>query len=364
MASSQMTLYGVIMAGGVGERFWPESRAHFPKQYLKLVGDQSLIQATVDRVSKFIPIDRIFVASGASQKKILKRQLPELKAHQLLLEPSGRNTAPCIALAAQYIYDMDPDAVMAVLPADHIIHDADSFSKIMKLSARKARETNALLTIGIKPRGPETGYGYIQFNGNSQQSEDVRFSKVIRFIEKPPLEEAKIYAADGHYLWNSGMFVWRADAILDAIQENAPEVYRALSYVKGRLKGKGRATAITQMYEKVPKISIDYAVMEKAKNVWVVESQFDWDDVGAWSSIERHFEKDLNGNVSLGDSVLMDSKGCVVVNRNGIVGLVGVKDVIVVSTGDATLVIDKSRAQDVKLLLEKFRGRESLRKYL
>ncbi|MBI1884454.1 MAG: mannose-1-phosphate guanylyltransferase [Chlamydiae bacterium] len=357
-------LYAVIMAGGVGERFWPQSRQHIPKQFLKILGSRTLIQKTVERIAPLIPMERVWVVSNQKHESLIRSQLPKLKKNQILLEPFGKNTAPCIGLAVAFLNKIDPEGIMVVLPADHLIRDEKEFLKMLKAAADIADQEESLVTLGIKPEEPETGYGYIHFGKPIKKGANTPFFHVQKFVEKPTLQKAKAYLKDGHYLWNSGMFVWRVKTILKAFQEHLPQVYEPLEEFKKAIGTRGEKKAILKMYEAVPKVSIDYGVMEKAASILVGSGDFGWDDLGAWPGLERHLKKDNQGNVARGAFVSVDADNSIVLSQDGIVALLGVKNLVVVKTKDAVLVMGKDRAQDVKAVLEKMKGCAEYKKYL
>jgi len=359
-----MNLYGVIMAGGVGERFWPLSRNTSPKQFLSMNGGKTLIQETVHRLTPLIPAERMLIVSNRAQEKLLKTQLPEFKTTQFALEPVGRNTAPCIALAAVMIHQVDPQGVMLVVPADHVIGKPENYLKLIENAARIASEKDCLLTIGIKPASPETGYGYIHCGEKLHYELNNAFFKVKRFVEKPDLNTAKSYLESGEYLWNSGMFVWKVSAILEAFKKHLPEIYEQAVQIIPDLSSSRREGAIEKMYANVSKISIDYGIMEKAENIVVGVGDFIWDDVGSWSSLERQLAQDADGNSISGNHIGSETQNCIVVNRTGMVGTLGIKNLIIVTTPDAVLIIDKNRAQDVKTLVELMKKKEEFKKFL
>lgn len=359
-----MNIYGVIMAGGVGERFWPESRQNLPKQFLKIVGSKTMIQETVRRISPLIPLKRVLIVSNLNHASLIRAQLPDLKKNQILLEPYGRNTAPCIGLAAVFLNKYDPDAVMAVLPSDHVIGETKKFLDLIRRSCEIASKEKCLITLGMKPISPETGYGYIQLGKPYSDGKRGRFFCVKKFFEKPNLKKAQAFVKDGHYLWNSGMFIWKTRTILEAMRVHLPELYNELQAVEKHLGTSRQAKAILRMYERVSKISIDYGVMEKAQNVLVGLGDFIWDDVGSWSSLEHHHEKDSKGNVVLGNHVHLETKDSIVISRSGIVATLGVKNLMIIHLPDAVLVMDKNKAQDVKGLVEILKAHEEYRKYL
>jgi mannose-1-phosphate guanylyltransferase len=323
--------WAVIMAGGVGERFWPLSRRKQPKQLQAIVTKRTMIQEAVARLKPLVPLSRMVVVTNREQAPAVRRQLPGLK--HILAEPVGRNTAPCIAWAVQYIAQRDPQAVMAVVPSDSHIEDAKRYAQVVGAALELAGKENILITVGIQPSRPATGYGYVQTGKQLAPG----FWRAKRFVEKPDLATAKKFVASGDYRWNAGMFVWSAAAATEAFQQHAPGVWQG---VQGD-------------YAKVEKISVDYAVMEKAGNVVVASGVFDWDDVGDWSAIERHFAKDAAGNVARGPFLGVDTTNCILMgDGKHLIGTVGVSDLVIVHTPDATLVCRKADAQKVRELVK------------
>jgi mannose-1-phosphate guanylyltransferase len=322
--------WAVIMAGGVGERFWPMSRRKRPKQLLPIVGKRTMIQQTVARLAGVVPPSRIVVITNAEQAPLIRKQLP--RVHHIIAEPVGRNTAPCIAYAAAIIGERDPKAVMVVVPADSFIPDVDRYRCVVRESLELAGRENVLITIGIQPTSPHTGYGYVQVGERLSD----RFWKARRFVEKPDRATAEQFLASGEYRWNAGLFVWSLRAIGEAFRKHRPDMWR-------------EARALKRAYPQLEKISIDYAIMEKADNVVVANGDFAWDDVGDWTAIERHEH--------VGPSVVaVDSSGCVVAGQpDHTVALLGVNDLVIVHTQDATLVCRKSEAQRVRDLVRKLK---------
>jgi len=354
-------LYGVILAGGVGSRFWPLSRATAPKQLLEVAGPDSLLKGTIKRLSPLIPTTRIAVVTSQAQAVITRTHLscesnnkkPHKKTKagpgqartkdiELIIEPSGRNTAPAIGLAALELIKRDPDAVMAVLPADHLIKNGPVFRKTLKAAAIAAKN-DTLITFGVVPTSPETGYGYIKSAASSSRKkiDGIKIKKVDRFIEKPDIRRAKKYLKDGGYYWNSGIFVWKASAILAELKEHLPKVYDTLVAIDN-----GSVSAAA--YGKIEPVSIDYGVMERSRNVAVIEATFPWSDMGSWSSIEDVYKADKDGNILQGRVVDIGSTGSYVIGSDRVVATIGLKDMIIVDTPDATLVCPKNKAQQVK----------------
>ncbi|NNE46514.1 MAG: mannose-1-phosphate guanylyltransferase [Rhodothermales bacterium] len=352
-----MNLYAVIMAGGVGSRFWPESRHARPKQFLKVLGDDTLIQRTVARLDGFIPPSRCFVVTNEEYVAQTREQLEHVPPENIIAEPIGRNTAPCILYAAIKLIARDPDAVMVVLPADHLIQQVDRFHEILRVAAEKAAEPGALVTIGITPDFPATGYGYIQFAaGSDHQSEDPSAQPVRTFAEKPDIETAERFLDSGDFLWNSGMFIWRADSILDQIRHHLPELAAAFAPVETVVDSSDEDAAVQQAYQACSGISIDYGVMEHADSVYVVPGSFGWSDVGDWQAVYDLSPKDDHGNAMTGNVIVRNSSRCLVQAHDRLIVMVGMHDVVVVETEDAVLVCNRDSTQQVKNVVEYLRA--------
>jgi mannose-1-phosphate guanylyltransferase len=356
----QPDLYAVVMAGGIGSRFWPRSRERSPKQVLEIIGSGSMIFNTVMRIRSVIPPERIFVVTHKLHRDIIHQQVPFLPAENLLTEPLGRNTAPCIGLAAQWINQRNPDAVMIVLPADHIIRDEKEFLNVLRRSASVAHDSDALVTIGIKPDHPETGYGYIQFEDaedrNPYASDGIY--RVKTFAEKPNLETAEKFLKSGDFLWNSGMFIWKVCTILKEIEHHLPELSEQLTKLKTFIGTEGYQTALERAYGVIRGISIDYGVMEKAKNVFVALGDFGWSDVGSWDEVARLTPRDGDNNAIRGVVISKDSPGNYIDAGNKVVAAIGVEDMIIVTTDDAVLICKKGRSQDVKEIVDYLRRKQ------
>ncbi|MBD3349063.1 MAG: NTP transferase domain-containing protein [Candidatus Eisenbacteria bacterium] len=348
----------VILAGGWGERLWPLSTRERPKQLLDVDGGGTLVSRTVRRVEPLLDLERGLVLTGESLRATILPELSPIPEGRVIGEPAGRNTAPAIALAAHVLSRENPDSVMVVLPADHLIGDAASFRETLEIAIGAAEKHDALVTLGIRPTRPETEYGYIR--AGEAAAPDVR--RVDSFVEKPDAETAALYLADGSYLWNSGMFIWRAERILRETAKYLPDVSDALDLVTGEPGGDEFRSSIAEYYDSVPSVSIDYGVMEKADDVVVVPATFDWDDVGAWSALERVWEQDSMGNATEGDVLLVDSRNNVVCSDGNVVAVLGMTDVVVVSTGQGTLVCPKDRARDVREVVAELRLRHERRR--
>jgi mannose-1-phosphate guanylyltransferase len=343
--------YAVIMAGGIGSRFWPASRKEHPKQFLDVFGDGTLIQNTVARLQGLIPPERCLVVTHDRYVDKTKKQLPAVPDENILAEPISRNTAPCITYAAATLVDRDPDATMVVLPADHVIGNVAQFHETLDVATDAAQEPNALVTIGIEPTYPATGYGYIQYDGDENEEGSLEAHPVRTFAEKPDQSTAERFIDSGDFLWNSGMFIWRADTILDQVETHLPDAHEAFAPVREAGSGVDRDT-LTQAFQDSPRISIDYGVMEQADTVYVVPGAFEWNDVGDWRAVYDLSDKNELGNVIEGNVIMQDSSRCYVKAGDRLVVLVGIHDMVVVDTDDAVLVCNRESAQQVKQVVE------------
>ncbi|MBE7538510.1 MAG: mannose-1-phosphate guanylyltransferase [Opitutaceae bacterium] len=344
----------VIIAGGKGERFWPQSRAHRPKHLLPIVGTEPLLAQTLARVRAIVPERNTYVITSAAQEKGVRACCAQLPRENIIVEPMGRDTAAAVALAALLIEARSTRAAFAVLPADHVIHDQEAYAADLNAAFAAARAGNVLVTIGIKPTEPATGFGYIE-RGAVWKSFDRRpVFRVKRFVEKPTVEVARQYLESGNYVWNAGMFVWSVRTVADAIRRHAPDLRDGLAPVwSAVVQRKPLTSALKKAYPGLRKISVDYALLEKSDNVVMLPASFDWDDVGAWPAISRHHDKDANGNVCRGRVVIEQGANNIVFSEGGhLVAAIGVDDFIVVHTADATLIAPKARAQEIKAVLK------------
>lgn len=355
-------MYAVIMAGGSGTRFWPQSRKNKPKQLLNISGEKTMIRATVERILPEIPFDRIMVVTGEAHAAELKNQVPELAGEMIVVEPSGRNTAPCIALAAYKLQKIDPEGVMVVLPADHLIMKEKEFRRNVMTGAKAVNKGNYLLTFGIVPNRPETGYGYIKLGPQESSFDFVEVFRVATFVEKPNLATARKYVASGEYVWNSGMFIWKISDIVKAIETYLPTLGNAMHTIVHAFNTTEEPSAVKRVYDRLDSISLDYGIMEKADNVLCIPIDVGWDDVGSWASLGDVWGRDDLDNASKGEVVGIDTKNCIVLSPHKLAALIGVEDLIVVDTPDALMICRKDKAQDVKKLQEvlKLKGYDHL----
>ncbi len=356
-------MYVVIMAGGVGTRFWPKSRFRRPKQLLKIAEKQTMIQATIKRLKGIVADDQIYIITTQQQQEEIQKQVPFLTAQNIIVEPKGKNTAPCIGLAALLLKHRDPGAVMAVLPADHRIKKIKKFQQILQAAEKLALQRDCLVTIGIKPTYPATGYGYIQLNNEQRVIDDVPAFRVKTFAEKPDLKTAERFLQSGDFLWNSGMFIWRAETILAEIENSIPELYDGLLEIEEALGSENEAEVIQKVYCRIKSISIDYGVMEQSENVCVLKGDFDWNDVGSWEEVYKISAKDDAQNVVIGNHLLEDTNNCYIDSDEKFIAALGIENLIIVNTEDALLICSKDRAQEVKELVELMK-RKKLDQYL
>ena len=344
-----MNLYAVIMAGGVGSRFWPRSKKKLPKQLLQIFGEQTMIQDTVMRLKGIIEDENIFVITNKEQKPEILKQLPQLPIENIIEEPFGRNTAACIGLGSIIIEKKAKDGVMIVLPADHIIRDADSFHKTIKRAAEFAYSSKGLITIGIKPTRPETGYGYIQID-ETTVSENI--FKVYTFAEKPNYATAVRFLESGDFFWNSGMFIWRADSILNEIEIFMPDLYENLNAIKGDFGTHQFENTLTNVYGKLRNISIDYGIMEKSQKVYLTKGEFSWSDVGSWEEVYQLSEKNSSGNATVGNIYVDMTIDSYIYSPNKFAAVIGADNLIVINTEDALLVCRRDQTQEVKKIVD------------
>lgn len=351
--------YVAIMAGGVGSRFWPGSREARPKQFLDMLGvGKSLLRLTFERFLPICPAEHIFIVTNAAYRDLIREQIPEISDNQILCEPSRNNTAPCVAWTAFKLAALDPAANFVIAPSDHIVLKEQAFLEKIQAALDFSARYDALLTLGLQPSRPDTGYGYIQFG----EEADAGIRKVLRFAEKPNLATAQQYIESGEYLWNAGIFIWRAEAILKAYQALAPEIFSILEKGRDVYNTPEEQAFINNFYPTTPSISVDFAIMEKASNVYTLPAEFGWSDLGTWASLHAEHPKDAQGNALQGKVVALDTRDTLVRIPEGKLAVVkDLSDYIVVDTPDALLIYPKSKEQEVKqvtaLVKERFEGK-------
>lgn len=365
--------YAVIMAGGRGERFWPVSRERMPKQLLCLLDKKSFLQQAVERITPLVPERNIFVITGESIIPAVRKQLPKLPKENIVGEPCGRDTCAAVTLGAALVGSRSTTGIMAVLPADHVISDAERFRRVLADGFDLASRGRAIVTVGIKPKAPETGYGYIRVGAELPPPHGLKgyktaFHRAEQFTEKPNLERALEYMNSGLYRWNAGIFLWSFVTITEGLQQHQPEMFAACQRWFGAA-GKGKlGKVLAKDYPDIKRISIDYALLEKAQNVIVADGDFDWDDLGSWTALARHIKPDAEGNCAQADFIHVDSARNLVFDarekQSTPIALVGVRDCIVVATDDALLVAHKRAAQQVKGLVTKLAETTRFKKLL
>ena len=345
--------FAVIMAGGRGERFWPRSRMSKPKQFLKLIGNKTMLQLTVERIENLVGISATYVVAGAEFKDIILEQVPKLPEENIIIEPFGRDTAAAIGLAALVLGRKNPREVMIVLPADHYIGNVSHFHEVLRSAVATASRGDKIVTLGITPHNPETGYGYIQRGEPAGTFAGISAYRAIRFLEKPDRARALEFLSSGDYLWNSGMFVWRIDMIRGMIEKHLPPLAEGLKEIGDSLGTDQHSETVKKIYSGLTKVSVDYGIMEQAGNVFVIPCDFGWNDIGSWTALERYAEKDEHGNVLHGEGVLLDTVNTYVASsKDKTVALLGVKDLIIINDYDSLLICHKSQAQEIKKLVQ------------
>jgi mannose-1-phosphate guanylyltransferase len=347
--------YVAIMAGGIGSRFWPMSTSDYPKQFLDILNTgQTLLQATYERYLSFIPNENIYIVTSDAYIDIVAHQLPNLPNENILGESDRKNTAPCVAYIAFKLQQQNPNANLVIAPSDHLITDARQFMETCSLALNYTSENNAFVTLGINPSHPNTGYGYIQYE---QSENEVR--KVKRFTEKPTMADATTFITSGDYLWNAGIFIWKTKDIIEAFKSYSNDLYQAFNAVKGKLNTAEEKQAVDTIYASCESISIDYAIMEHAQNVYVIPSHFPWSDLGTWNSAWENFSKDENQNAIAGEySLAINAKNCTIqTTEDKLIVVGGVEGLIIVNTEDALLVCRKEDEQEIKAFAQKAKER-------
>lgn len=338
-------LCALIMAGGKGTRFWPLSTEEKPKQFLNLIGKDTMIQMTVNRIKDIIPIERIFICTCINYVELVREQLPDIPQRNIIIEPEGRNTAPCIALSSFIIENYYPNSNVLVLPSDHLIKSEGKFRKLVLLGNEYLYENkNAIITLGIKPTRAETGYGYIKIN-DKYVKKDSRILKVENFVEKPDIKKANEYINDNRYFWNSGIFIWNVESILNKIEEFEKDTYNAL---KNIFKSKNIQLFINENYKYTNEISIDYAILERSNEIYVIPSDIDWDDIGTWRAVERYRQKDKFNNIKDRNLITINSKSNMAINTSKKIIMIGVEDIMTVETENTVFIVNKDYMDELK----------------
>ena len=358
-------MFAVLLAGGVGTRFWPMSRKAYPKQLLNFNGSKSMLQRTYDRIKALMPSENILIITSKELKKPIEKQLPNLPKENIIGEPVGKNTAPCIGLAAKVIEKKaNENEVMIILPADHLVSNVAKFRKTIKVGVNYAKKNDSLITLGIPPTYPETGYGYIQVDENISSKKQKEVYKVKTFAEKPNFETAERFIKSGDFFWNSGIFIWSVKSILREIDEHLPELGADLKLI-GKYVGKQKfRRALADMYSRTKSVSIDYGIMEVAKNVNVIKSDFQWNDLGSWEAVYKISNKDKHGNVVLSKKeILVDSKNNYFYSPKKLIAAVDVEGLVIVDMDDAILICSKEKSQQVKVIVD-YLNRKKMKSYL
>jgi mannose-1-phosphate guanylyltransferase len=340
-------LYAVIMAGGSGTRLWPLSRKGQPKQSLRLIGERTMFQHAVDRLTPLFSPERVFVVTGAAMAAVLRPQTPDIPTENFIIEPAGRDSAPAAGLAAIHLLQQDPQAVMAVLTADHYIVDGEQFCGALEAAGQVAAE-GAIVTLGIRPTFPSTGFGYVELGESLVMENGFPIYRSAGFREKPDLPTALRFVEDGRHAWNSGMFIWRASRLMDEFRAQLPDLYASLERIGAALGTPEAAATLQNEWVHAPKVSIDYGIMEHAGNVAVIPVDIGWSDIGSWAALLDILPGDEQGNVLQGDVITVGTERCFVRGSGKLIAAIGLQDMIIVDTPDALLICPKDRAQDVR----------------
>ena len=368
-----MSNYAVIMAGGVGARFWPKGTTKVPKQFLKIANEnETLIQQAYKRLEGLFYDSKIFIVTNLIYKNEIKKQLPKIPDGNIICEPMGRNTAPCIGLSCLFINQFEPKANVLVVAADHLIDNTNEFHRVIQSGLKFVNDNGGIVTLGISPSSPETGFGYIQYDADKvteveiEKNGESRFEKIYKvktFAEKPNLEVAKAFLDSGDFLWNSGMFIFRTDTMIEEIKHYMPPLFESMVRLSGNLLSNDFPKFLEKEYSKLKSISIDYGVMEKSQNVFIIRSHFGWNDVGAWDEVYNIKEKNDDGNVKQGNTVTINTKNCLIINDQKIVATIGVEDLLVINTDNGLLICKRGEAQKVKEVVDYLR-RKGLEQFL
>ena len=358
-------IYAIILAGGKGERFWPLSRIQHPKQLLKINSEKSMLEETLERIKDFIPVSRTLLITGSEFQEGILKAVPYLKPENFLIEPEGKNTCLAVGLAAAYLKKKDPEAVLVVLPSDHLIEPKEKLLHVLEIGSAVAQQGDFLITLGIPPTRPETGYGYIEIGEQFSTQDGVSIYRIKQFKEKPSRTVAQQYYLDRQHLWNSGMFIWTAKTILSAIKRCVPALYRNLEKFYPILGTPQETEELKNLYASAENISVDFAVLEKAENVLTIKTDLHWDDLGSWLALERIKSKDRDHNVILGQALTVGSYESTIVNEGeGIVVTYGVSDLVVVKSANIVFVAHKTKVSEIKEILQKLSSDPNLSQYL
>jgi len=370
MPYNENHLYALFNAGGGGTRLWPRSRNKTPKQFLKLFGKKTLTQLTVERYSKVLPWERMIIVTTSNYyKKELLKELPKLPSENIVVEPARKNTGPAHGLGALYVYKRDKDAVIMTSPVDHLVSPDDKYLKTIKIAAEMASKGDNLVTVGITPTYPHTGYGYIQRGEKVTQINGREIFKVAKFTEKPKLDTAKKFFKGGKHFWNTSQFVWRADSILNSLKKHSPDVYRLLEKIDKVIGTKDEQKVLKAAYEEMPEVAIDYAVAEKAKNFYLVVAEYNWTDIGDWKEVWENIDKDKSGNVLIdgdepgGRVISLDTTNSIIHSDGRLLVVIGVDNLAIVDTKNAILICSKNQAQKVKKIVNQLK-KEKNNEYL
>ncbi len=350
-----MSIYPFIMAGGSGTRFWPRSRISKPKQILKITSDKfTMIQMAYSLLDGYVPDKNIHVITNSLYAKEIAKQLKNLPKKNILQEPCGRDTAPCIGLAASYLYQIDPEAIMLVMPSDHLIRTSEKFHQAVQSAIEIVEKEDALVTFGIKPKYPATAYGYIEKGKQEAIVAGLPIFQVKQFKEKPDEKAAKVFVESKKFFWNAGIFVWKAKYILSLFKELMPDLHKGLEKMSA-----ANFKNIEEIYPKLQKISIDFAILEKTKNIKVVGVDYDWDDIGSWESLTNHIAVDKNKNLNKGEIITLDTKNCLMINDDTetLIATIGVENLLIVKSGNSILIADRKKGQDLKKLIEELKNK-------
>lgn len=356
--------YAVIMSGGMGTRFWPKSRHSFPKQFLKTVGNKTMIQNTFERIEKCINRENICVVTNKNYIKTIKRQLPMIKTENIFIEPYNKETATCIGLSALRLLKKDKDAVVVVLPSDHMILNIDEFEKTVDAGIKHAESCDMLVTFGIIPRGAETAYGYIEIGKPISIINNITIFNAKRFTEKPNKTVAQIFVDKGTFLWNSGMFVFKAATLIKEIKMYLPDLYSSLIIMEKAIGANNENKVIEEEYSKIDGISIDFGIMEKSLNIAVLKTKLEWDDIGSWNTLEKYYLKDDDGNIINGLCTSIDTKNCIIFGDSRLIATIGINNLLIVDTGDTLLICDRERDQDIKGMVKQIENTRGFEKFV